>query len=156
MENIVEKYIDTILYIVNEVKKNYTKSSEEIKTTTQEQEDIEHEIELDEKADRTIGYRYYRELRDIRRRRRMAKNQNELLQEIYNYFTTDNNKTFLDRLSQIKGNTRKTFEKQNERVYTPRIRGDAAITSSSVGAAFEGMLDDFKNNEKIVKKKKRG
>ena len=86
MENIVEKYIDTILFIVSEVKKNYAKSSEDIVTTTQEQEDIEHEIELADKADRTVGYRLYRELRDIRQRRRMAKNQNKLLKEINNFF----------------------------------------------------------------------
>jgi hypothetical protein len=155
MENIVEKYIDTILYIVSEVKKNYAKSSEEIIIATQEQEDIEHEIELSEKADRTAGYRLYRELRDIRQRRRMAKNQNELLHEINIFFTADNNKSFFDKLSQIKGNSRKTFERQNDRVYTPRRRGDVTIANSSVSAAFEGMLDDFKNNNKIVKKKKR-
>ena len=155
MENIVEKYIDTILFIVSEVKKNYAKSSEDIITTTQEQEDIEHEIELADKADRTVGYRLYRELRDIRQRRRMAKNQNELLKEINNFFTEDGNKKFFDRLCQIKGNARKVFDMQGERVYTPRRRGDASITNSAMGAAFEDMLSEFKNNDRIVKKQKR-
>ena len=155
MENIVEKYIDTILFIVSEVKKNYAKSSEDIVTTTQEQEDIEHEIELADKADRTVGYRLYRELRDIRQRRRMAKNQNELLKEINNFFMEDGNKKFFDRLCQIKGNARKVFDMQSDRVYTPRRRGEASITNSAVGAAFEDMLSDFKKNDKIVKKQKR-
>lgn len=136
MENIVEKNIDIILAAMNEIKKVYEKSSEDIITTTQEQEDIEHEIELNEKADRTAGYKYYRELREIRQRRRMSKNDNELCQESYNFFTADNNKSFFDRLIQIKGNSRKVFEKQKDRVYTPRIRGDVTITNSAMGVAL--------------------
>lgn len=105
MENIVEKYIDTIQFIISEVITSYNSSLDDIKRLTDEQEDIEHEIELTDTED---GLEYWtKELRRVRQERRKAKNENELIEELFKF--VDENKGLLDKLGRVKGNSRKLF-----------------------------------------------
>ena len=146
MENIIEQYINMMEFIRNEVLQNYRRSVEDVDTYTKEQEDLVHEIELNEKMDRTSGYRAYRQLREIRQYRRMAKNQSELLGDLSDFF--EENKPFFDRLSRIKGDARKTFEIQNNRVYGFRAKELSPIQNPTV-PSFETMLFDFKKANKV-------
>ena len=85
-----------------------------------------HEIELGKPKNAREGYVIYKELREARQRRRKAKEENELLNELYTYLQSQS--AFKNRLTQIQGNARKLYNKQQERVYTPRRRDDMTIS----------------------------
>lgn len=150
MENIVEKYIDTIQFILSEVKENYQGSLSDIDKYNKIQEDIEHDIELNEKKNRTEGYKAYRQLRQMRQERRASKNQNELLKDLYSFF--DENKQFFDQLAKIKGNARKVFDVQNTRQYRARVIEDASCKETKQIESFDKMLKDFKQNNRVKMK----
>ena len=88
MSNIVNNYSTVIIDIFKDVVNNYERNIEIIKQTEGELLDLEHEIELSEPKNARDGYKIYKELRDVRIRRRQAKNENELLKEMYEYITS--------------------------------------------------------------------
>jgi hypothetical protein len=49
----------------------------------------------------------YKTLRDARIRRRKAKEENELLREMYEFFQTQQAQTFKNQISKIQGNSKK-------------------------------------------------
>ena len=77
MSNIVNNYSTVIIDIFKDVVNNYERNLEIIKQTEGELLDLEHEIELSEPKNARDGYKIYKELRDVRIRRRQAKNENE-------------------------------------------------------------------------------
>jgi hypothetical protein len=62
----------------------------------------------------------YKTLRDARIRRRKAKEENELLREMYEFFQTQQAQTFKNQISKIQGNSKKLYETQKARTYVPR------------------------------------
>ena len=147
--NIVNNYASTIITIFTDVVKNYERNLEIIRQAEDELNDLSHEIELSSPKDMYKGYLMYKEIRDIRIRRRTAKEENELLKDMYDYFTSQNGQTFKGKVQSIQGNSAKIRNSQEQRTYQPRQRNDLTITDKHVAAnrPFEELLDEFNKNK---------
>ena len=151
MSNIVNNYSTVIIDIFKDVVNNYERNLEIIKQTEGELLDLEHEIELSEPKNARDGYKIYKELRDVRISRRQAKNENELLKEMYEYITSQSGQEFKSRMQKIQGHSINVCNKQDNRVYSPRQRNDLTITNETACAVkpFEELLRDF-NKTKVT------
>lgn len=151
MSNIVNNYSTVIIDIFKDVVNNYERNLEIIKQTEGELLDLEHEIELSEPKNARDGYKIYKELRDVRIRRRQAKNENELLKEMYEYITSQSGQEFKSRMQKIQGHSINVCNKQDNRVYSPRQRNNLTITNETACAVkpFEELLRDF-NKTKVT------
>ena len=151
MSNIVNNYSTVIIDIFKDVVNNYERNLEIIKQTEGELLDLEHEIELSEPKNARDGYKIYKELRDVRIRRRQAKNENELLKEMYEYITSQSGQEFKSRMQKIQGHSINVCNKQDNRMYSPRQRNDLTITNETACAVkpFEELLRDF-NKTKVT------
>lgn len=149
MANIVNNYSSTIITIFQDVKKNFENNQEIIKQAEAELNDLYHEAELSEPKDMYKGYLIYKAIRETRIRRRKAKEENEILKEIYEYFNTQPCQAFKTKIQSIQGSAAKIRSTQESRTYQPRQRSDLTITdkTSTAHKPFEEMLADF-NKEK--------
>lgn len=154
MLNIVTTHASTIVTIFQDVIKTYENNVEIIKETEGELTDLEHEIELSNPKNVRDGYKIYKELREVRIRRRTAKDENQLLQDTYEYFKSQQGQAFKNKMQQLQGGAAKLREAQEHRVYTPRQRNDLTCTNktSTAHKPFEDMLKEF-NETKITTKK---
>lgn len=84
----------------------------ECETQTQ---DVLHYMELHDNADGPRGYKLYKTLREIRRKRRECKNEAALLKPVYE-FIVENKSTF-DKLAQIQGQCRSAKSTIDARCY---------------------------------------
>lgn len=143
--NIIERYSTTVVSIFQEVINNYERNLDIIKQAEEELTDLEHEIELSAPKDMYKGYLAYKEIRNVRIRRRKAKEENELLKDMYEYFKGQNAQSFKNKIQQIQGNSVKLRDVQEHRTYIPRQRNDLTITNHTSVAhkPFQEMLDDF-------------
>lgn len=143
--NIINNYSTTIVSIFQDVINNYERNLEIIKQAEEELMDLEHEIELSAPKDMYKGYLTYKEIREVRIRRRKAKEENELLKDMYDYFKGQNAQSFKNKIQQIQGNSVKLRDTQEHRTYIPRQRSDLTITNhtSIAHKPFEEMLSDF-------------
>lgn len=143
--NIIERYSTTVVSIFQEVINNYERNLDIIKQTEDELNDLNHEIELSAPKDMYKGYLMYKEVRDLRIKRRKAKEENELLKDMYDYLKGQNAQNFKNKIQQIQGSSVKVREAQEHRTYVPRQRNDLAITNqtSTAHKPFQEMLDDF-------------
>ena len=71
--NIVNQYSSTIVTIFQDVQKNYEYNLSVIKQTEDELNDLNHEIELSGPKDMYRGYLLYKNIRELRQKRREAK-----------------------------------------------------------------------------------
>lgn len=151
--NIVNNYASTITTIFTDVVKNYERNLGIIKQADEEINDLLHEIELSKPKDMYKGYLIYKEIREARIRRRTAKEENELLKDMYDYFTGQNGQTFKSKIQSIQGNSVKIRNAQEQRIYQPRQRNDLTITDKHIVAnkPFEDMLDEFNKNKAHIK-----
>ena len=151
--NIVNNFSSQIVTIFNEVVKNYERNLEIIQETQNEIMDLEHEAELGNPKDMYHGWLLYKALREARIRRRTAKQENELLKDMYDYFTSQNGQAFKNKIQNIQGNSRKLQAIQETRAYTPRQREDLTIVDkhSDESQNFEQMLADFNKNKVYMK-----
>lgn len=117
--NIIERYSTTVVSIFQEVINNYEKNLDIIKQTEDELNDLNHEIELSTPKDMYKGYLMYREVRDLRIKRRKAKEENELLKDMYDYLKGQNAQSFKNKIQQIQGGSVKIREAQEHRTYIP-------------------------------------
>ena len=153
--NITEQYSSTIISIYNDVVKKYESNVELIKQLEEELNDLNHEIELSPAKDMYKGYLLYKEIRDVRNRRRTAKDENSLLQDMYDFLKSPQGQSVKSKFQQIQGNSVKTYDAQNRRTYVPRQRNDLTITGhvATVNKPFEDMLSDFMKDNKVTKQK---
>ena len=79
MENIVKEYSTSILDIFKEVVTRYESNEAIISQTEDELNDLYHEVELSAPKDMYHGYLIYKEIREVRLKRRAAIEENELL-----------------------------------------------------------------------------
>lgn len=150
MSNIVNNYCSTVVTIFHDVKKNYENNLEIIKQTEDELNDLYHECELADPKDMYQGWKIYRAIRDTRIRRRAAKEENEVLKDMYEYLNSQAGQTFKNKVQSIQGNAAKIRTTQESRTYQPRQRDDLTITDkhSTAHKPFEQMLKEF-NQTKI-------
>ena len=150
MANIVNNYSSTIVTIFQDVIRTYENNIETIKQAEGELTDLEHEIELSNPKNARDGYKIYKELREIRIKRRTAKDENQLLQDMYDYFKSQAGQAFKTKIQQLQGSSAKQQNIIEQRTYKPRQRNDLTISgqTSTAYKPFEEMLRDF-NKTKI-------
>lgn len=156
MENIINNYSSTIISIFQNVIKTYENNIEIIKQTEGELTDIEHEIELSSPKNARDGYKLYKELREIRIRRRVAKDENQILKDTYEYFKSQQGQAFKNKIQQLQGGAAKLREVQEHRTYTPRQRNDLTCTeqTSTAHKPFQEMLKEFNKTKVSLQKGK--
>lgn len=150
-DNIVNNYCSTVVTIYQDVKKNYERNLEIIKQTEDELNDLYHEAELAEPKDMYKGYLIYKAIRDTRIRRRTAKEENELLRDMYDYLMSPTGQSFKSKMQSVQGASVKLRSAQMSRTYQPRQRNDLTITNkhSEANKPFEDMLKEF-NETKVT------
>ena len=143
--NIINNYSTTIVSIFQDVINNYERNLEIIKQAEEELIDLEHEIELSAPKDMYKGYLVYKEVRDVRIKRRKAKEENELLKDMYDYLKSQQGQSFKNKIQSIQGASVKLRDAQEHRTYIPKQRSDLTITNHTSVAhkPFEEMLSDF-------------
>lgn len=149
MANIVNNYCSTMVTIFQDVKKNYEYNLEIIKQTEDELNDLYHECELADPKDMYNGWKMYRAIREARIRRRTAKEENEILKDMYEYLNGQAGQAFKTKMQSIQGSAAKIRSTQESRTYQPRQRDDLTITDKHATATkpFEEMLKDFNMNK---------
>lgn len=149
MNNIVNNYSSTIVTIYQDVTKNYERNDEIIKQSEEELNDLYHEIELSNPKDMYQGWKMYKAIRDVRIRRRKAKEENELLRDMYEYLNGQAGQAFKSRVQSIQSSAAKIQSAQESRTYQPRQRNDLTITNkhSTATKPFEEMLADFNKSK---------
>ena len=92
-----------------------------------------------------IGFLIYKAIRDARIRRRTAKEEVELLKDIYDYLKSPAGQSFKSKIQSIQGASVKLRSTQESRTYQPRQRDDLTITDkhSDANKPFAQMLDEF-------------
>lgn len=150
--NIVNNYSSTLIQIFNDVAKKYESNLEIIKQTEDSLTDTYHEIELGKNQDMYHGYLLYKQVKDLRMKRRQAKDENDLLRDMYEYIKSQNGQSFKSKIQSIQGNSVKIYEAQSRRTYTPRQLDNLTITDKTceVHRPFEELLAEF-NKTKITK-----
>jgi hypothetical protein len=150
--NIVNQYTSTIVTIYQDVVKTYERNIEIIKQAEEELNDLYHEVELSAPKDMYKGYLVYKEIREVRIRRRTAKEENELLKDMYDYFMGQNGQAFKNKIQSIQGNSVRLRTTQEQRTYQPRQRNDLTITNkhSTANKPFEDMINEFNKNKAYV------
>ena len=151
--NIVNNFASTIVTIFKDVIEKYEDNLEVIKQAEDELNDLSHEIELSNPKDMYKGYLVYKEIRDVRIRRRQAKEQNELLKDMYDYFISQSGQAFKSKIQSVQGNSVKIRNAQEQRTYQPRQRNDLTITDKHVDTnkPFEELLSEFNRNKAYMK-----
>lgn len=149
MSNIVNNYSSSIVTIYQNVIQNYERNVEIIKQTEDELNDLYHEAELSSPKDMYKGYLVYKAIRDTRIRRRTAKEENELLSDMYDYLKSPAGQSFKTKIQSIQGSSVKIRAFQESRTYKPRQRNDLTITDkhSTANKPFEEMLAEFNKNK---------
>lgn len=150
--NIVNNYSSTFIQIFNDVVRKYESNLDIIKNTEEELTDVYHEIELGKDQDLYHGWLLYRQVKDLRMKRRQAKDENDLLRDMYDYIKSQPGQSFKSKIQSIQGNSAKVYEAQSRRTYNPRQRNDLTITNKTceVNRPFEDLLAEF-NKTKITK-----
>lgn len=149
--NIVNNYSSSIITMFKEVVKNYEMNIDVIRQTEEELNDLYHECELAEPKDMYKGYLLYKEIREARIRRRTAKEENELLKDMYDFFQSQQGQAFKSKIQSIQGTSAKIRATQEARTYTPRQRNDLTCTDkhSTANKPFEVLLKEF-NQTKVT------
>lgn len=147
--NIVNNYCSTFIQISNDVVKRYESNEDVIKQTEEELNDVYHEIELGKDQDLHGGWKLYRQVKDLRTKRRQAKDENALLKDMYDYIKSQQGQTFKSKIQSIQGSSAKVYEAQSRRTYNPRQRSDLTITNKTCEAnkPFEDMMRDWKKDK---------
>lgn len=147
--NIVNNYSTTIIQIWSDVVRKYENNQTTIKQIEDELNDIYHEIELGRAKDMYRGYLLYKSIKDLRMKRRQAKDENELLEEMYSYIKSPAGKQVKDKIQSIHSSSSKTYDAQSRRTYKPRTRSDLTIVGKTceVHKPFEEMLSEFKKTK---------
>jgi hypothetical protein len=147
--NIVNNYCSTLIQIATDVVKKYESNVEIIKKTEDELNDVYHEIELGKPQDLYGGYKLYKQVKDLRMQRRQAKDENDLLKDMYEYIKSQPGQSFKSKIQSIQGSSAKVYEVQSRRTYNPRQRSDLTITNKTceVNRPFEDLMKEFKQTK---------
>lgn len=95
----------------------YADNKQRITEIETELVDLEHYIEIEDYKPVPKGYSLYRKMAELRRERRACKNENDMLQSIYDYFhATD----VLNKLTAVQGQCSRVKSAVDMRVYTVR------------------------------------
>ncbi len=96
-----EENIHAFVAFATDVLNRYNFNKTTITECDDKQQDILHFIELSDNLNAKEGYKKYKQLADVRRERRKCKLENELLEQVYQFFSA--NKPMLEQLKRIQG-----------------------------------------------------
>jgi hypothetical protein len=99
--------------VMNQAKADYNAYSKRLSLLDKEMQDVLHSIE-NEVFDAAKGYYFAKHLKDIRNRRRIVKNNHELLQILLSSFDGDSFDTVGRKLQ-------RKVQQQSEFIYIPRV-----------------------------------
>lgn len=138
--------------VVDSVTKQYELNQDIIRKCEGEIQDLLHEIEIGNSKNAYEGYLLYKELREIRIARRNAKDENEQLNELYNYLKSHLN--LKQSLQYIQSKCQKKANMQENRTYKPRVRKDLTISEEKPenNKKFKKLLKDFNKEQRKRKK----
>lgn len=147
--NIVNNYCSSIIQMYQSVIANYELNQDIIRQTDEETQDLLHELELGNPKNAREGYLIYKQLREVRQRRRLAKDENNLLKNMYDYFKTQQGETFKKAIQKIQGDAAREYIQQEKRQYIPKQRSDLTITDRTcqVNRPFEELMKEFKQTK---------
>ncbi len=116
--------------------------------------DVVHSIEY-KKFNRTQASRIVRLAKDIRRQRRAAKEEKEILEPIIELL--DRYPRLVDDMSAALGKVKRIVNDQGNRVYTPRILEDPELSGQHFDTAVKASAKDKSapSKGKLVKLKKK-
>lgn len=112
-----EETIKNFCTLIRAMLSKYQSNKEQYELLEQEMQDILHYVEMGSDKNANIGYKLYKRLAEIRRQRRVCKNEMDLLQPIYDAFGGGDK---LNTLAQIQGACRTTKLAIDGRAYTVR------------------------------------
>lgn len=112
-EDTIRDFVSNIKAMISKYEYNIQRISE-IENETQ---DLLHYIEMAPNKTVSGGYKLYRKLADLRRERRACKNENDLLQPVYEHFHATE---VLNKLGIVQGACRGMKGTIDDRVYTIR------------------------------------
>jgi hypothetical protein len=118
--NKAEEECTVLLQVFANVPEIYDQNWETISECNKEVQDLLHEIEFSENQTPAGGYKLYKALREVRRRRRQCKDENELLSPLVE--SLKQQETFRLKLFKVSSQIKELARMQGERVYRPRVR----------------------------------
>jgi hypothetical protein len=122
----VQKHVGAMISVFTEVIQRYEADQKLLQRLDDETQDLLHEIEISKPKNARDGYLIYKDLKDVRIRRREVKDELAQLAELYD-FCTKNSNGIKSRLQQIESSYVKTINKQRIREYFPRQRNNLTI-----------------------------
>ena len=112
-----EETIRSFCSSIRDMLSKYEEDRERLEKLEQEMQDLLHYIEMSGNKNANIGFKLYKQLAEVRRERRIRKNEIDLLQPIYsNFKDTD----LLNVLGRIQGNCRAIKQQINNKSYIVR------------------------------------
>ncbi|MHB1651405.1 MAG: hypothetical protein ACYCVD_02875 [Desulfitobacteriaceae bacterium] len=112
------------LELLNTIERDWGNWIDDLKQCEQEIQDLLHEIEFT-KFDVFRGYKLCKQLQEVRQRRRKLKETMEVVRHLKDFL--DANKQLKISLFKVLTGMEKTEERQEQRMYTPRIRTDISL-----------------------------
>lgn len=112
-----EETIKAFCSSIREMLSRYQYNKDQYNRLEQEMQDLLHYIEMGSDKNANVGFKLYKQLAEVRRIRRIRKNEMDLLQPIYDAFSGGDK---LNMLAQIQGTCRVTKQSIDNRAYTVR------------------------------------
>jgi DNA-binding protein YbaB len=116
-----EKMAVMIRDIIKNTPKNYDANYEEVGKIDEEIQDLLHLLEMSD-VSATLFLKTAMEIKDLRIKRRVLKDENELLEPLVE--VAKNNSSLLQKLDKCVGEIRKINKRLQNRTYTPRVRNE--------------------------------
>lgn len=149
----LEQLKEVNAYLRN-VKVRYKNLYDEIGVCEKAMGDVAHFIEY-KKFNRTQASRIVRMAKDIRRQRRAAKEEKEILEPIVELL--DKYPRLVDDVSTVIGKVKRIVNEQEVRVYTPRVLEDEELEGQHFDTTVKLTAEEkaCPNKEKLSKLKKK-
>jgi hypothetical protein len=112
---------ETILKCIDYICKQFEANYKLIGELDKQLCDLQHEIEFTP-FDIQKGYKLAKQTQDLRRQRREAKDENEVLYRMQEYLNNGNAKSFVVGFTATVGKAKKRLEELPNREYTPRAQ----------------------------------
>lgn len=154
MDNIVNEFVNNIIGSYDKAIQRFENNLEILKKCDDETLDLLHEIELSASKNVCDGFRMYKDIKEVRLRRRIAKDENDVLEEFYHYAKAQND--VKNKLKGIQNNSQKIINNKKLRTYKPKERDDLTIgvLQNNFNNPMEEALRNFKKQNETKKKYK--
>ena len=125
------KEIENVLKLFREADEEIAEANEEQRLCEDKQQDILHDFELVEHTHNERG-RLGKELTEVRRRRRVAKDTGELLAPLCDWIS--HYQPAINALKKVLGEMRKVEEKRKNRIYRRKADGKGEVISGDAAS----------------------